>query len=124
SRAPLVVDRKQEIVAVGINDSNHVVAPPRLLVLDGSLNQLPMQLVELIAVQRDEQPSLVCAFDVLAEDDLAIRAIDLAHRALAVALVPFLREAKVVDVEANRALNVGNEEDGARVPAVSRLRGV
>src|SRR5437867_3203410 len=69
----------------------------------------------------DEQARFVSAHGILAEDDLAFSAIDLADFARAVAFMPTLFEAEHVDVETKCAVHVGDEEHRARVPAVNNL---
>jgi hypothetical protein len=71
--------------------------------------------------QLDEQARLVSAHGVLAKDNLAFSAIDLADFARAVTFMPTLFEAEHVDVETKCTVHVGDEEHRARVPAVNNL---
>jgi hypothetical protein len=71
--------------------------------------------------QLDEQARLVSAPRVLAEDDLAFSAIDLADSARAVGFMSTLLEAEHVDVEPKCAVHVADEERRAGVPPVNNL---
>src|SRR5260370_11730183 len=112
---------KQQLISVGIDDLNHVVTPPGLLGRNRALEEFTAKRGESIDVQCHEQARLVSTRGILAKDDLASRAMDLADPARAVALMPTLLEAEHVDVEAKRTVHVSNEEHGTRVPAVSDL---
>src|ERR1700676_708044 len=112
---------KQQLISVGIDDLNHVVTPPGLLGRNRALDEFTAKRGESIDVQCHEQARLVCSRGILAKDDLASRAMDLADPARAVALMPTLLEAEHVDVEPKCAVHVSNEEHGTRVPPVSDL---
>src|SRR5882724_663975 len=114
---------KQQLIPVGIDDFDHVVTPPGLLGGTRALDDFTAKCGESIDVQCHEQARLVSARGILAKDDLASRAIDLADPARAVALMPSLLEAEYVDVEAKCAVHVSNEEHGTGVPPVSDLLG-
>src|SRR5258706_1236559 len=120
-RAGLLGRGKQQFISVGIDDLDHVVTPPGLLGRNRALNDFTAKRGESIDVQCHEQARLVCSRGILAKDDLASRAMDLADPARAVALMPTLLEAKHADVEAKCTVHVSNEEHGTRVPAVSDL---
>ena len=113
--------RKEQLIAVGIVDLDHVVPPPGLLAGNRALDELTAKICEPVRGQLDEQARLVSARDVLTEDDLAFSPSDLADLARAVTFMPTLLEAEHVDVETKRAVHVGNEEDRARVPPVDNL---
>src|SRR6266704_808283 len=112
---------KQQLISVGIDNLDHVVTPPGLLGRNRALDDFTAKRGESIDVQCHEQARLVCSSGILAKDDLASRAMDLANPARAVALMPTLLEAEHVDVEAKRTVHVSNEEHGTRVPPVSDL---
>src|SRR6266403_4486676 len=112
---------KQQLIPVGIDDFDHVVTPPGLLGRNRALDDFTAKCGESIDVQCPEQARLVCSRAILAKNDLASRAMDLADPTRAVALMPILLEAELVDVEAKCAVHVRNEEHGTRVPAVSDL---
>src|SRR6266496_1154211 len=112
--------RKEQLVAVGIVDLEHIVAPPGFLAGNRALGEFTAKVCEPVRGQLDEQARLASTRGVLAEDDLAFAAIDLADRARAVAFMPAPFEAEHVDVETNGAVHVGDEEDRARVPPVNR----
>src|SRR6266436_2102213 len=112
---------KQQLISVGIDDLDHVVTPPGLLGGNRALDDFTAKCGESIDVQCHEQARLVCSRGILAKDDLASRAMDLADPARAVALMPILLEAEHVDVKPKCTVHVSNEEHGTRVPAVSDL---
>ncbi len=56
---------------------------------------------------------------MLAKDDFAAHAIDLADLASAVALMPTFLEAEHIDVEPKSAVYIGDEEHRPRVPPVN-----
>src|SRR5438552_5380802 len=118
-RAGLLGHGKQQLISVGIDDLDHVVTPPGLLGRNRALDDFTAERGESIDVQCHEQARLVCSRSILAKDDLASRAMDLADPARAVALMPTLLEAEHVDVEAKRTVHVRNKEHGTRVPPVS-----
>src|SRR5260370_3241083 len=98
--AGLLGHGKQQLISVGIDDLDHVVTPPGLLGGHRALDDFTAKRGESIDVQCHEQARLVCSRGILAKDDLASRAMDLADPALAVALMPTLLDAKHPDVEA------------------------
>src|SRR5688500_19419424 len=102
--------RKEQLVAVGIIDLDRVVPPPALPAGNAALSELPAKIGQPLGGQLDEQPSPVASFRILTENDLALSAVDLAHGSCAVVGMPALLEAEHVDVEANRAVHVGDEE--------------
>src|SRR6185436_7209540 len=104
-------------VAVGIVDLDRVVSPPGFLARNRALDELAAKICELVHIQLDEQARFVSARGVLAKNDLAVSAIDLAHRSSAVAFMPTLLEAEHADVKTKRPVHIGNEEDWTRVPA-------
>src|SRR6266481_2586303 len=112
---------KQQLISVGIDDLHHVVTPPGLLGRNRALDDFTAKRGESIDVQCHEQARLVCSRGILAKDELASGAMDLADPARAVALMPTLLEAEHVNVEAKCTVHVSNEEHGARVPPVSDL---
>src|SRR6185437_8992193 len=116
-----VGNRKQQLVAVRIVDLEHVVAPPRREIRNRSLDKFTTQFCKGGRRQLDEQTSPVSACGVLAENDLAFTATDLADLARATAFMPTLLEAEHVDVELKRAAHIGDEKNWARVPPVSSL---
>ena len=63
----------------------------------------------------------LAARPILAENNLALATIDLANLPFTIAAVPRLLEAEHVDVKPRCAIHVGNEEHGARIPAVNGL---
>src|SRR5258708_15607086 len=111
-RAGLLGRGKQQLVSVGIDDLDHVVTPPGLLAGNRALDDFTAKCGESIDVQCYEQTRLVCSRGILAKDDLASRAMDLADPARAVALMPTLLEAEHVDVESQCTVHVSNEEHG------------
>src|SRR5713226_10512439 len=120
-RAGLLGRGKQQLISVRIDDLDHVVTPPGLLGRNGALDDFTAKRGESIDVQCHEQARLDSSRGILAKDDLAFRAMDLADPARAVALMPTLLEAEHVDVEAKCTVHVSNEEHGTGVPAVSDL---
>src|ERR1700674_2273515 len=112
---------KQQLISVGIDDLDHVVTPPGLLARNRALDDFTAKRGESIDGQFHEQARLVSSRGILAKDDLAFRAIDLANPARAVSLMPPLLEAEHVDVEPKCTVQVSNEEHGTRVPPVSDL---
>src|SRR5260370_2585212 len=112
---------EQQLTSVGIDDLDHVVTPPGLLARNRALDDFTAKRGESIDGQFHEQARLVSSRGILAKDDLAFRAIDLADLARAVALVPTLLEAEHVEVEPKCTVHVSNEEHGTRVPPVSDL---
>src|SRR5215213_9678805 len=86
----VALDRKEQLVAVGIVDLDRVVPPPGFLPGNGTLRDLPAKLREPVHVQFDEEAPFVPARGILAEDDLALAPIDLADGAH----VPMLLEAE------------------------------
>src|SRR6185437_8579112 len=117
------LEGEEELVPVGVLDLQGIVSPPGHLAGDRALGHLTPKIREPVGRQLDEQPRLVLARVVLAEDDLTIAASELTDAARAVTFVPLFLEAEQVDVEVQRALDVGDEEDRARVPPMSRLIG-
>jgi hypothetical protein len=107
---------EQQLISVGIDDLDHVVTSPGLLVRNRALDDFTAKRGESIDGQFHEQARLVSSRGILAKDDLAFRAIDLADLARAVALMPTLLEAEHVDVEPKCTVHVSNEEYGTRVP--------
>jgi len=95
--------------------------PPRFLAGNRALDELAAKLRYPILGQRYEQTPSVFAIGILAEDDLALCSIDLADFAIAIVFVPGFLEAEQVRIEAKRALYIGDEEHGARVPPVRDL---
>jgi len=89
---------------------DHVVTPPGLLGRNRAFDDFTAKRGESIDVQCHEQARLVSSRGILAKDDLASHAMDLADPARAVALMPTLLEAELVDVEAKRTVHVSNEE--------------
>ncbi len=69
----------------------------------------------------DEQAALLSTSGILAEDDLALTAIDLADPTGAVGFMPRLHEAEHADVKADGAVDVGHVEDGTRIPFVDLI---
>src|SRR4029077_7020100 len=112
---------KQQLISVGIDDLDHVVTPPGLLGRNRALDDFTAKRGESIDGQLHKQARLVSSRGILAKDDLASRALDLADPARAVALMPSLLETELVDVEAKCTVHVRNEEHGTRVPPVSDL---
>jgi hypothetical protein len=110
------VKGEEELVAIGIGDPDHVVTPPRFLSRERALLDLTAKLIDPVPVQLDEQTAFVLASRIFTEDNFATSTIDLTDRPRAVAGVPFLSETQLVDVEAEGALNVGDEEHRSRVP--------
>lgn len=88
---------KQQLVAVRIVDLSRIVAPPGSPRGYGTLLQLAPQVPESIRGQLDEEARFVPTRGVLAEDDLAIAPAYLANCARAVALMPVLLEAELVN---------------------------
>src|SRR6058998_3397506 len=80
-RAGLLGRGKQQFISVGIDDLDHVVTPPGLLARNRALDDFTAKRAESIAGQFHEQARLVSSRGILAEDDLAFRAIDLADLA-------------------------------------------
>src|SRR5258708_40150866 len=115
--------RNQQLIPVRIDDLDHVVTPPGLLGGNRALEDFTAKRGESSDGQFHEQSRLVSARGILAKDDLASCAIDLADPARAVALMPSLLEAEYVDVEAKCAVHVRNEDHGTGVPPVSDLFG-
>src|SRR5437879_9094010 len=91
---------KQQLISVRIDDLDHVVTPPGLLGRNRALDDFTAKCGESIDVQCHEQARLVSSRGVLAKDDLASHAIDLADPARSIALMPTLLEAENIDVEA------------------------
>src|SRR5258708_22489999 len=120
-RAGLLGHGKQQFISIGIDDLDHVVTPPGLLGRNRALDDFTAKRRESIDVQCHEQARLVRSRGILAKNDLASRAMDLADPARAVALMPTLLEAEHVDVEAKCSVHVSNEEHGTRVPPMSDL---
>src|SRR3982074_1307623 len=102
--------RKKQLIAVGIVDLEHVVAPPRFLTGNRALDDFTAKLRKPVQGQLNEQPRPVFTRGVLAEDDLAFSAIDLADLARAVAFMPTLLEAEHVDVETKRPVHLDDAE--------------
>ena len=73
-----LVKRKEQFVAIGIGDSDHVVAPPRLFGWQRALRDLSAQLIDPVPVQFHEQTASILASRILAQDDLAPPTVDLA----------------------------------------------
>ena len=103
---------KQQLISVGIDDLDYVVTPPGLLAGNRALDDFMAKRGESIYGQFHEQARLVSSRGMLAKDDLASRAIDLADPARAVALMPTLLEAEHVDVKPKCTVHVSNEETG------------
>src|ERR1700680_900276 len=120
-RARSVGAREEQLIAVGIVDLDHVIPPPDLLARKRTLGELTPKICEPLRSQLDVEARPVSARRVLAKDDLTLSVIDLTDPARAIAFMPTLLEAEPVDVETNRAVHVGDEEDGARVPPVNNL---
>src|SRR6185437_13173894 len=117
----LIRARKEQLVAIKVIDLDRSVAPPRLLRRNRALAELADKISMCLGGQLDEQAPSVAAGCVFTEDDLALTVINLTDRSSAVPCVPAFLEAEEVHIEASRALHVGNEENGPRVPAVSRV---
>ena len=66
-----VVKRKEEFVAIGIGDPDHVVAPPCLLGRHRAVRHLTAKLIDPIPVQFHEQTAFILAHRILAQDDFA-----------------------------------------------------
>jgi len=113
--------REEQLIAIRIVDLKRVVSPPGFLGGNSLLEEVTAKRGEPVCGQLDKQAPFVAARCVFTENDLALSVIDLADLPGAVACMPSLVEAKPVDVEANRAVHVGNEENRARVPPVNRL---
>jgi hypothetical protein len=84
-------------------------------------NELTANVSDSVRGQFDEQPTTISARYVFAEDKLALAMIDLTDASGAVAFVPTLLKAKHVDVEANRAGQIRNEEYRTRIPPMNSL---
>jgi hypothetical protein len=78
----------------------------------GPLSELPAEVSQAVRRQLDKEAPLVAALRVLAKDDLAIAATDLADRALSIVRMPILLEPKPIDLEMQRSLEVSHKEDG------------
>jgi hypothetical protein len=79
-----VVERKEEFVAIGIGDPDHVVAPPLFLGRHRALRNLAAKLIHPIPVQLHEQTAFILARRILTQDDFAPPSVDLADCPLAV----------------------------------------
>src|SRR5262245_60307309 len=108
---------KEELVPVGVGDENRVVAPPSCLRRNRAFGDLPTELSQCLWIQLDEQTPSVSSRGIMAQDDLALSAVDLADRLF----VPRFLESELIEVEAERSLDVGYEEYGSRVPLVGNL---
>jgi hypothetical protein len=91
------VERKQELVAVGIGDADYVVTPPRGLKRYRPFDHLTAKRVNSVPVQFNEQAPFILAGRIFAQDDLASATIDLADGACAVFRVPLLLETQYVE---------------------------
>ena len=105
-----LVKRKEKFVAVGINDSDDVVAPPRLLGWHRALRNLAAKFVDPIPGQLNEQTTLILAHPILAQNDFASSSVDLADCPLA--CLPFLLETQFVDVKPEGALTSDTKSTG------------
>jgi hypothetical protein len=114
-----LVKRKEEFVAIGIGDPDHVVAPPRLLGWQRALRDLSAQLIDPIPIQLHEQTASILASRILGQDDFAPPPVDLADRPLPVGCMPSFFETQLIEVEAEGGLEVRHEEHGSQVPLVS-----
>src|SRR5882724_3903910 len=112
---------KQQLIAVRVVDLDHVVPPPRGFVGNRAVDDFTAKLGKPVLGQLDEEPGLVSARGVLAENDLAFSTIHLADVARAVTFMPTLLESEPLKVEIKRAVHVGNEEHRARVPPLNHL---
>src|SRR5205085_359779 len=91
--ALLIREREEQLIAVWIVDLDHVITPPRFLARNRALGDLAAKLRYAILGQRHEQARSVLAIGILAKDDLALCAIDLADFALDIVFVPGFLEA-------------------------------
>src|SRR5260370_16265520 len=71
--ALLIRDGKEQLIAVGIVDLDHVITPPRFLARNQALDDFMAKICNPFWVQCDEQSRPVSANGVLAEDHLASR---------------------------------------------------
>jgi hypothetical protein len=113
--------RKEEFVAVGIGDADHVIAPPRFLGRHRALRELPAKLIEAIRGQRHKQPAFVSAHGIFTQDDFALSTVDLTDGPLAVGFMSSFFETQLVEVKAEGALHVGHDGLDARRSEVIKL---
>jgi len=96
----LIRKREEQLVAVRIDDLDHVITPPRFLARNRALDNLAAKLRYAIMGRRYKQTCSVLASGILTENDFALCAIDLADFALAIVFVPGFLEAEQVHIEA------------------------
>src|SRR5688572_3021292 len=115
----LVRVREEEFVAVGIVYPSRLISPAHRRAGNRTRRELALEGEEPLRRQFDEEAPFVGAAGVLAEDDLAVAPTDLADVSRALIGMPVLLEAEGVEIEAEGAIEVGDEEDRSRVPAMA-----
>ena len=103
SSCPPLLTRKEQFVAIGIGDPDHVVAPPRFLGRHRALRDLTAKLIEPVPGQLHEQTAFVPPRGILTQDDFALPTVDLADFPLAVGFMPSFFEPQLVDVKTEGA---------------------